>query len=106
LNSKKNSRDLLKKFDANKDGEIDMNEWQQVRDQALKAVLANHAEQKTAPSIHLMSNTLDKRRPYLLSAVPESDLIRKLSIYSAGLITTFFLAGVLATYMINARLSG
>ncbi len=103
---KKDSESLLKKYDANQDGQIDMNEWQQVRDSALRQVLASHAEQKTAPSVHLMSKTCDKRRPYLLSALPQSDLVRKFTLYSGALITTFFITGILSTFLINARLAG
>ena len=103
---KKDSEALLKKYDVNQDDQIDMNEWQQVRDDALKQVLANHTDQKTAPTIHLMSKTCDKRRPYLLSAVPQSDLVRKFSLYSGALMTTFFITGILATFLIKARLAG
>jgi hypothetical protein len=53
-----------------------------------------------------MSKTCDKRRPYFLSAVPQSDLVRKFTLYSGTLITTFFITGILATFLINARLAG
>ncbi|MEE9552433.1 MAG: GIDE domain-containing protein [Gammaproteobacteria bacterium] len=103
---KKDSNILLEKFDGNKDGEIDMEEWQQVRETALKETLAKHEEYKTAPPVHMVGKTNDKRRPYLLSAIPQSSLIKKYSMYSSVLIIAFFLSGLLATFLINARLAG
>ncbi len=103
---KKDSEVLLKKYDTNQNNQIDMDEWQQVRDDALRHVLDDHAGQKSMPSVHLVSKTCDKRRPYLLSAVPQSDLVRRLVMKSGALITTFFIAGILATFLINARFAG
>jgi len=102
---KKDSDALLEKFDANKDGEIDMVEWEQVRETALKEVLEKHNGLKTAPPVHLMSKTHDQRRPYLLSAISESTLIKRFSHYSTMLIITFFATGALATLLISVRLA-
>ena len=102
---KKDSDMLLEKFDTNKDGEIDMAEWEQVRDTALKKVMEKHNELKTAPPVHLMSKTCDKRRPYLLSAISEATLIKMFSHYSTMLIIIFFAAGALATFLISVRLA-
>ena len=43
---KKNSEELLTRFDENKDGQVGIEEWQKVRDAALKQVQSQHAEQK------------------------------------------------------------
>jgi len=103
---KKNSEQLLARFDENKDGEIDMEEWQKVRETAFKQIQSQHAEQKATAPVHMLSKTCDSRRPYLLSALPQSDLVKRYSWYSSGLIATFFIAGILATWMIGVRLSG
>lgn len=103
---KKDSDNLLEKFDKNKDGEINMKEWQQVRDAALKEILAKHEKYKTAPPVHMMVKTCDKRRPYLLSAIPQSSLISNYTFYSNILIVIFFISGALATWLINTRLAG
>lgn len=103
---KKNSEELLTRFDENKDGQVGIEEWQKVRDAALKQVQSQHAEQKATAPVHMLSKTCDSRRPFLLSALPQSDLVKRYSWYSTGLIVTFFVAGILATWMIVARLSG
>ena len=103
---KKNSEQLLTRFDENKDGQIGMDEWQKARAIALKQVQNQHAEQKTAAPVHMLSKTCDLRRPYLLSALPQSDLLKHYSWYSTGLIVTFFVAGILSTWLIGLRLAG
>jgi hypothetical protein len=102
---KTDSEELMKRFDTNNDGEIDLNEWQRVRDEALKHVMEKHSEQKTMPPVHMMNKTNDKRRPFILSAVPEDDLTRRLHIYSVIAITTFVICGSLSTLLISARLA-
>ena len=103
---KKNSEQLLARFDENEDGQIDMEEWQKVRETAFKQIQNQHAEQKAKAPVHMLSKTCDSRRLYLLSALPQSDLVKRYSWYSSGLIVTFFVAGMLATWMISVRISG
>lgn len=103
---KKNSEQLLSRFDENQDGKIDMEEWQKVRTAASKEIKNQHAEQKAAAPVHMLGKTCDSRRPFLLSALPQSDLLKRYSRYSTGLIITFFIAGILSTWMIGIRLSG
>jgi hypothetical protein len=103
---KKNSEQLLARFDENEDGQIDMEEWQKIRETAFKQIQNQHAEQKAKAPVHMLSKTRDSRRPYLLSALPQSDLVKRYSWYSSGLIVTFFVAGMLTTWMISARVSG
>ncbi|MBL1143015.1 MAG: hypothetical protein HND53_13380 [Proteobacteria bacterium] len=96
---------LMKKFDTNGDGELDLNEWQRVRDEAYKHVMEKHSEQKTMPPVHLMNKTNDRRRPFILSALPEDDLVHRLHIYSVLSITAFIICGSLSTLLISLRLT-
>jgi len=102
---KTDTETLMKKFDTNRDGEIDLNEWQKVREEAYKHVMEKHSEQKTLPPVHLMSKTNDKRRPFILSAIAQDDLTRRLHIYSILSITTFIICGSLSTLLISVRLA-
>lgn len=103
---KQNGERLLAKFDTNKDGQIDMEEWQAVRDAALGEVRARQREHENAPPAHVMSKTLDRRRPYILSAIPQEFLIRRFYLYALGLLLLFFVCGSLGTWMISVRLGG
>ncbi|TAJ92581.1 MAG: hypothetical protein EPO31_13410 [Gammaproteobacteria bacterium] len=100
---KKNSELLLERFDQNKDGQIGMEEWQNVREAALKEVTKMQAERHTIPPVNTLSKTMDKRRSFIISAVPQQVLIKRFQNYSAGLISLFFLAGSLATWLISIR---
>ncbi len=103
---KTSSEQLLARFDENNDGEIDLDEWQKVRTTALEQIQNQHLELKTTTPVHMLSKTCDARRPFLLSALPQSDLVKRYSLFARGLIVTFFIAGILTTWMIGVRLSG
>ena len=102
---KQDSDLLMSKFDKNKDGQIDMEEWQAVREEALQTVIARHAEEKKTPPVNILSNTHDRRRPYILSAIPQEYLIKRFHYYSASFIILFFVSGASVTWMIGSRLA-
>jgi len=102
---KNDSEYLLKNFDANRDGQIDMHEWEKVRKAALAKVMESHKEMKTAPAVNMLSRTHDKRRPFILSFVPQEDLIKRYRLFSYGLISMFFICGTFVTWIINLRLN-
>ena len=101
---KRNTTELLPKFDKNRNGSIDLAEWGAVREAARDHALKLRADHKNLPPIHIMRATNDMRRPYLLSALTQPSLIKKYRLYAAGLMTTFFLAAIAFTWMLNARL--
>ena len=101
---KKNSDQLLESFDRNRDGEISMEEWQSVRETALKEVMRNQAETQSSPPVHTLSRTMDKRRSFIISAIPQQVLIKRFRNYAVGLIGLFFLTGSMATWLIGLRL--
>ncbi len=102
---KADTESMLKRFDLNKDGEIDMDEWQKVRDEAYKHVVAKHHEQKNLPPVNIMSRTRDKRRPFILSALSQDELTRKFHLYTVLSISAFVCFGVFATLVISLRLA-
>ena len=103
---KKDSESLLQRFDKNKDGQIDMEEWQAVREEALKHVMAQHGDNRNIPPVNMLGQTRDRRRPFLLSAVPQHSLVRRYHYFSVGLISLFFISGVFVTWALNARFAG
>ena len=103
---KTDSNLLLKKFDPNKDGRIDMHEWERVRKAALEEVIMRHDEFKATPPVNLLGDTNDIRRPYILSATPQDNLINSYKYYTCGLISLFFISGSFVTWILNLRFSG
>ena len=102
---KRDTNEMLERFDLNKDGEIDMEEWQKLRDEAYKHILEKHKEQQAMPPVHMMNRTRDKRRPYILSAVPQDELTSRLHTYALLAFITFAIFGVLSTWTISLRLA-
>lgn len=95
---------LLGRFDANKDGEICIQEWQAVRAQAWDRVTKQQAQIQTRKPVHTLTDTHDRQRPYLLSALPQFDLVRRLHWYVVGFFTLALVTGALASYLITTRL--
>lgn len=102
---KRDSNSLLNRFDSNRDGEIGIEEWQQVRESAYQEILLRHRDEKITMPTHMIEQTRDRRRPFIVSAKHQSDFIahlgRRLAIYSGLTITT----AVLLIYLLNLRLT-
>lgn len=72
---KRDQRGLLLRFDANRDGRIDMDEWEAARHAAIEQVRAQHVEHAVQPDLHVLSRPRD-RRPFILSTKTEHELTR------------------------------
>ncbi len=102
---KRDSQRLHNEFDTNKDGHIDLEEWQVVREAAYKEVLARHQDEKASSPTHMMEQTKDMRRPYILSAKAQSNFIVHIKrIFYALLTLTLFTVSI-SLYLINTRIS-
>jgi len=72
---KKDMPALLRRFDLDGDGSLDMREWQLARSQARREVERNHRELRAAPAIHMINRPKDGRL-YLISSLPPEKLQR------------------------------
>ena len=97
---------LLQRFDENSDGEIGLEEWEKVRAAAWQEVLKHHAELQQAEPVHTLSATHDMRRPYLLSAVPQFDLVGRYHNFMIGLFALALLTGGACSWLVTTRLAG
>ena len=64
-------------FDTNRDGELDMAEFEQLRQQAAAAVEAERRERAVQPQTHVLRRPKEKRL-FLLTTEPHDDLTRTL----------------------------
>jgi hypothetical protein len=103
---KQDSETLLKRFDKNGDGMVCLEEWEAVRAAAYREVMARHAELQSAPAVHTLSATHDRRRPFLLSALPQFDLVKRYNRAAIGWFLVFIIAGGMASWSIITRLTG
>jgi len=96
---------LLQRFDLDKDGRIDDREWMLARAQARREVLKNRQEQTRTftDGLNVLGPTHDRRRPYILSAFTQTEIVKRYRgwalLYAAGC----FLLGLAAVWMFNAR---
>ena len=95
-------RDALKMkvFDTNKDGRIDVTEWEAVRRMALKKVRQQVLEQATDPDFHILRQPPDGRE-YLLSGISQADLVSRAQLqsglgFTVAIVSAIVLAKLLA----------
>jgi hypothetical protein len=98
---KKNKAQLLARFDANKDGEIDLREWEKARLEAQKEVRQRHLEghAATTEGVHLLRKPRDGRLFLLACELPHK-LGRRYALWSAFHLLVFFAAGGTAIGML------
>ncbi|MDR1854770.1 MAG: hypothetical protein LBR05_07710 [Azoarcus sp.] len=94
---KKDRPALLRRFDANRDGEIDFEEWEAARAEARRQAMELHREILAAPEAHVMRKPKD--RLYLISDLDPNRLGRRFRIWALLHALTFLAAaGALAWY--------
>jgi hypothetical protein len=99
---KRDTRRLLREFDGNGDGQIDLQEWEAVRRNALQQVRQTQVEQSVQPDIHVLCRPADGR-PYLLSARTEAQLTGRYRRLALGATLLAALLGALGLALLRAR---
>lgn len=95
---------LLKRFDRDGDGKIDLVEWEVARRTAKREVTKEQL-QEDHQSTHTLSQTHSRRRPFLISVHQEFDLVKRYRYFSAASISGFFIFGCVAAWMLSVRLA-
>ncbi len=93
---------LLERFDRDGDGTIDLTEWEVARRAASREVTKDQLREDQQ-SLHTLSRTDSSRRPFLISAHAEYDLVKRFRYLSVGSIGGFFICGAIAVWMFTAR---
>jgi hypothetical protein len=99
---KADNASLLKRFDRNRDGQIDLDEWESVRRTARREVIREQLKEDQQP-IHTLSDTGSSRRPLLISTREEFDIVRRYRIFALGTLTAFFALGSAAVWLLTVR---
>ncbi len=101
---KKSPDHFLKQFDSNSDGEIDIQEWQDVRRAAEKQALKERNERiKNNSAIHMMKQ--DEHRPYILSTKPHDHLVKRYRLFAMLALPSFLTLGSIVAWLILVRMS-
>jgi len=95
---------LLDRFDANKDGKIDLEEWDQAREQARQQVAAEQHQSTTPPPVDLLSHTGDRRRPFIIHAGSEEQILARYRRYCIGILALSLPIIVVTLWSVALRL--
>jgi hypothetical protein len=93
---------LLERFDTDRDGNINANEWQQLRAAAADEIMQGKA--LLPPTVDVLRRTNDVNRPFMLIARRQADLVRRLYWQAIGALVFAFAAGTGVFWAITQRL--
>jgi hypothetical protein len=99
---KQNRPELLRRFDTDRDGEIGSQEWEEVRRQAEREVMASWHEKTQHAELPLLRKP-EHGRPYLLSTVPQETLTTRYRRNAGLAILGFLLLGSGAAWALGLR---
>lgn len=99
---KRDPQRLLHRFDANRDGQIDLQEWEVARREAIAQVRAEQVERSIQPDLHVLSAPRD-RRPFILSTKTERELTRGMRWAGMAAIAAGLVLGMAVAVALLAR---
>ncbi len=99
---KRDQPGLLARFDTNRDGNIDLEEWEVARQAALLEVTQARQTRSAEPGLDVLSHPPDKR-PYLLAALPQPQVARRLRGYALAFALLAIGLCSLGIYLVAAR---
>jgi hypothetical protein len=73
---KQDQTDLARRFDADGDGRVSLEEWERAREEARRTVTQRHLEQPVPPALHVVGRP-DGRQLFLIASYPEKALARR-----------------------------
>lgn len=92
---KKDPPHLLSRFDTNRDGTLDLEEWEAARLDARREVEKTHAQMRSSEGVHLLRKPADGR-VFLLAAEIPAKIGRRFAYWSGLHLIFFFGAGIAA----------
>jgi len=101
---KQNQADLIRRFDANHDGQIDQQEWEAARQAAREQVLSQEQQAAQSPPVDVLSQPKDGRR-FIISTRQETRVVRRFQLWAAACLLVFVLGAGIAGFLMTTRLS-
>jgi len=94
---------LLAQFDANNDGEIDMNEWEAARNAAQAQVDQRRADLAAAPPVDVLGHASGSRNPFILAARTEAQMLARFHWFAVGLCAFTLFSSTTVLWLLTVR---
>jgi hypothetical protein len=103
LDKWKHNKAMMALLDVNKDGTVDQKEWEAARRMAREKVRQEHvARAVTTSDLNILAKPRDKR-PYILSGIPQAQLVRRYRLSATASFAAMAVAGVLFVWALHLR---
>jgi len=102
---KTDQAELNRRFDLDGDGKLSELEWKLARSEARREALAARREeqQRNAEGVNIVVQPEDSRRPYLISAYSESQIVKRYRLFAMILGVGFLVLSGSALWIFNLR---
>lgn len=97
---KREKRALFERFDLDRDGRLDLREWELARFAARREVRRRHAELRAREGVHLLARPADGR-PFVLANVLPEALGRRFLLWGWVHLAVFFAAGAASALLLS-----
>ena len=94
---------LLDKYDLDRNNELDVEEYEQVRLAAERQVRRDIGAETKEAQLHVIAESNEKQQPYILSSEEEPVVIRRYQLRALKALIGFFISGIVVIWMINSR---
>ncbi|WP_438969751.1 GIDE domain-containing protein [Methylophaga sp.] len=95
---------MLDRYDADQDGEISVNEWQQARVDASNVVKRAIGQRAKMKQLSILRQSPHKTQPYIISTVSEDKLIARYHYRALAAMLGFLTLGTFLVWAMNQRL--
>lgn len=100
LSWKSDYKQMLERFDKNEDGELDLIEWEQARQAAMKQVIKENISGHEVPNYPCIRSARHKKKPFIISTIPQEKLVKVYRIKSLISLFGFFVSCILGVMWI------
>lgn len=97
---KQDQAGLLRRFDADHDGQLSDQEWEGARQAAREQVLAQEQDAMQRQPTNVLAKSKDGRR-FIISTRPEKQVVKRLQLWAAACLLLFVVTGAAAGYLIT-----
>lgn len=102
LNQWKQDEHIMKKFDQNEDGNIDMDEWKRAQETAKRMAIKEVGDDYERTEHHELVKPFDKSHPYLITTDSEEEMTQTKLYFTIAYTLGFFIAGAVTTTLVFA----